>query len=163
MNLTAFPAALVPSWAPKGTLAERLLRQSGRESRPASRRPSAAPKGTLAERLLRHFLEGVQRTWTCSTAPKGTLAERLLRRIRTEGFGFLLMVFAPKGTLAERLLRLRVERGQVFLRPGLEVPKGTLAERLLRRGLRAHPAGCPADARPERDLGRKAIETRSSA
>ena len=38
-------------------------------------------------------------------------------------------------------------------------PKGTLAERLLRPGLRGSPLDCEMHRRPERDLGRKAIET----
>ena len=63
----------------------------------------------------------------------------------------------PKGTLAERLLRRGWPRWRTPRRCR-RVPKGTLAERLLRRGVSV-VADLALEVGPERDLGRKAIET----
>ena len=71
----------------------------------------------------------------------------------------VLFSSVPKGTLAERLLRLHEGPGTAPAIGNL-VPKGTLAERLLRRAGEPRDHGAdPAHVRPERDLGRKAIET----
>ena len=147
-----------PSSVPKGTLAERLLRQK-REYDRIYRQLHRVPKGTLAERLLRRFLGARASRRTAQPVPKGTLAERLLRlpavlvlnqgrkplgperdlgrkAIETRTHGGLWVaaaLFVPKGTLAERLLRLTHTRppcaGCLI---SFRVPKGTLAERLLR-------------------------------
>ena len=142
----------------------------------------------MAERLLRLLLAHLEAGADEPDGPERDLGRKAIEtRPVVDGIGIGTDILVPKGTLAERLLRLgvvEVERQleELWVRPERDlgrkaietrasppspasrsslVPKGTLAERLLRllgalglRGLRG--------LGPERDLGRKAIETRST-
>ena len=171
-------------WAPKGTLAERLLRQDGLERSTVV--DVLAPKGTLAERLLRPPPRSCSSSaFPNHQAPKGTLAERLLRLFTTASAEENAYVSGPERDLGRKAIETRPQTvygsGETPLRgperdlgrKAIETltvigdtgdvhapaPKGTLAERLLRRQLRPFRRRRRRRSCPERDLGRKAIET----
>ena len=98
------PVAVLLHGAPKGTLAERLLRHNSTFT-PLDSSHSVSPERDLGRKAIETVLEGLVDGGPLPLAPKGTLAERLLRLDRSASFFSSMALSAPKGTLAERLLR----------------------------------------------------------
>ena len=152
------PGASPRCWVPKGTLAERLLRHVRRTPHEEPAR-GTVPKGTLAERLLRRHVRAVVVNGQLRAGPERDLGRKAIETPHPDSHKFHhpLLRLVPKGTLAERLLR-PVNLPSSPLRTKTVVPKGTLAERLLRLKFNRFENLIQIGS-PERDLGRKAIET----